>query len=225
MTNVLAPLGEFLIQAAAATRDTAIVKQVAADRSLIDRVTEVASAIIAIALVTLTIIAIPVAFHSRRTYRNVNHLLERVYSDITPIMHHANIITDNVNFITTALRTDVVKVSEALNAANARVQQTAAVAEQRMNEFNALLAVVQQEAEQVFVSTAAAVRGVRQGAATYRDRNGMDFAFDPFDVADLADDIVIQEEVNGHDRVTESPADSLTAAPRVRPRNRGVNRT
>jgi hypothetical protein len=35
-----------------------------------------------------------------------------------------------------------------------------------MNEFNALLQVVQQEAEQAFVSTASAVRGVRTGAAT-----------------------------------------------------------
>ena len=225
MTSALAPLGELLIQVAAAARDTVYMKQVAADRSIIDRVTEFASAIIAIALTTLTIIAIPVAFHSRRTYRNFNHLLERVYSDITPIMHHANVITDNVNYITTALRTDVSKVSDALNAANARVQQAAALTEQRMNEFNALLAVVQQEAEQVFVSTAATVRGVQQGAAAFRDRDGMDLAFDSFDVADLADDIVIQEEVDGHERVTEPSAGPLPAAPRVRPRHRGERRT
>jgi len=212
------------MQVAATARDTVIMKQVAADRDIVDRVTEVATMLIAISLGTLTIVAIPVAFHSRRTYRQINHLLERVYSDFTPIMHHANVITDNVNYITTSLRTDVAKVTDALNAANRRVQQAAALTEQRMNEFNALLAVVQQEAEQVFVSTAAAVRGVREGAAAFHERDGIDLAFDPFDVADLADDIATQEELDGHDRVTESPAGPLPAAPRVRPRQRGERR-
>jgi uncharacterized protein YoxC len=223
MTSVFAPIGELLIQGALAARDTVIVKQVAVDHGIFERIAEVASTIIAISLTTLTIVAIPVAFHSRRTYRRINHLLERVYGDITPIMNHANAITDNVNYITTSLRTDVRQVSDAITAANERVQQAAALTEQRMNEFNALLAVVQQEAEQVFLSTASAVRGVREGAAAFRDRDGMDFAFDSLDLADPADDIVLEEEGDGPDHSTESPA-AFPAAPRLRPRQRGPGR-
>jgi uncharacterized protein YoxC len=225
MTSALAPAGELLMQAAAAIRDTVVMKQLPPERGVVDWVVIASSTIIALTLVTLTILSIPVAIHSRRFYRTVHQLLDRVYGDITPIMRQTHNITDNVNFITTSLRADVLKVNAALTAANERVQQAAALTEQRMNEFNALLAVVQQEAEQVFVSTASAVRGVREGAASFRDGMGIDFAFDPLDAAELADDIEIQEEGDGHDRNAESSADSLAAAPRVRPRHRGQRRT
>ena len=233
MISMLAPVGQLFVQVARTAgdtamhtlRDTVIMKQVAADRGLFDRIAEVASVLIAGALLTLTVVAIPVAFHSRRTYRTISHLLDRVYDDITPIMNHANRISDNVNFITTSIRQDVVKVTETIDAANATVEQAIAVTEQRMNEFNALLAVVQQEAEQLFLSTASTVRGVREGAAVFRDREAMDFSADELDAAILADDIEIQEEGDGHDRSPQSAAQALPAAPRVRPRHRSQRRS
>jgi uncharacterized protein YoxC len=226
MTSVFAPVGHLLIQAALTARDTLLMKQVAADRGVIDRITEVASAIIAIALLTLTVVAIPVAFHSRRTYRRINHLLERVYDDITPIMNHAHSISDNVNYVTTSVRADVQKVNETINAANIRVQQALALTEQRMNEFNALLAVVQEEAEHLFLSTASTVRGVQHGAATFRDGGGMEFASVELDAADPADDFEFQEASDGYDSDPEStaPAPPAAAAPRLRPRPRGQRR-
>src|SRR3569623_1969863 len=96
-----------------------------------------------------------------------------------------------------------------------------------MGELNALLAVVQQEAEHVFVSTASTVRGVREGAAAFRHRNGMDLASDELDAADdlgAAGDIEFQEEVDGYDRKPQSAAETLPAAPRVRPRQRSARR-
>jgi uncharacterized protein YoxC len=220
MTLVLAPVADLLIQAATAARDTVLMRAVPPDRGILDRVTEVASSLIAIALLTLTIVAVPVAFHSRRTYRKIHQLLDRVYDDITPIMNHAHNVADNVNFITTSIRTDVLKVHETIDAANARVQDALALTERRMSELNALLSVVQQEAEHLFVSTASTVRGVREGAAAFRDRDGMDFASDELDAADLADDIEIQEEGDGYDRNAQSAPQALPAAPRLRPRAR-----
>lgn len=224
MITVLAPVGELLIQVATGVRDTVIMKQVAADRGLFDRIAEVASVLIALALLTLTVVAIPVAFHSRRTYRKVSHLLDRIYGDVTPIMQHANRITDNVNFITTSIRTDVAKVNEAITSANERVQQAASLTERRMNEFNALLAVVQQEAEQLFLSTASTVRGVRQGAAAFRNRQEISIAAGELDAAIPADDIELQEEGDGDDTRSESAAQAFPAAPRVRPRQRNARR-
>ena len=59
MTTLLAPVAALLHQTAAAlhdpaVRDTVLMKQVPADRGWIDRITEIASALIAIALLTLT---------------------------------------------------------------------------------------------------------------------------------------------------------------------------
>jgi hypothetical protein len=96
----------------------------------------------------------------------------------------------------------------------------------RVNEFTALLSIVQQEAEGVFVSTASTVRGVRRGAAAFQDRGGMDLASDELDVTEPADDLDFEEDTDGYDSRTESPADAggLPAAPRVRPRPRGPRR-
>ena len=44
--------------------------------------------------------------------------------------------------------------------------------EKRIEEFNALMEVVQGEAEGVFIKTAAAVRGVRQGAQALGKTSG-----------------------------------------------------
>jgi len=232
MITLLAPVGALLQQASAAlhdpaVRDTVLMKQLPADRGWMDRLTEVASVLIALSLLTLTTVAIPVAFHSRRTYRKVSHLLDRVYDDVAPIMNHARTISDNVDYVTTAIRADIQKVSTAIDQANDRVQDALAVTERRMSELNALLAVVQQEAEQLFVSTASTVRGVREGAAAFRDRDAMDFASRERDAADrddLADDIEFQEELDGYDRKPKSAAEALPAAPRVRPRQRSERR-
>ena len=79
-------------------------------------------------------------------------------------MPHASVIADNPNYGTTSLRAAVQQVNQTVTSANQRVLQAVRITERRLNEFNALLGVVQEEAEQAFVTTAAAVRGVRTGA-------------------------------------------------------------
>jgi len=232
MMTLLAPVAALLHQTAAALHDpavgdTVVMKQVAVDRGWMERVTEIVNVLIAVALLTLAIIAVPLAFHSRRMYGKVSHLLDRVYEDLTPIMNHARTIGDNVNYVTTSVRAEIHKVNSTIDEANERVQEALAATEQRMSELNALLAVVQQEAEHLFVSTASTVRGMREGAAAFRARNGMDLASDELDAADdldSADDIEFQEEVDGHDRKPQSAAETLPAAPRVRPRQRSERR-
>jgi uncharacterized protein YoxC len=225
MISVFALVGDLFVQVAGA-RDTIITKQVLADRSTLEQITATASAIMTIALLALTIVAIPVAWRLRKTYQKVDHLLDRIHGDIAPIVANAHDISDNINFITTAFRTDVAKLNETINAANDRLQRAITASERRVNEFNALLSVVQEEAEGVFVSTASTVRGVRRGAATFQDQGGMDLASDELDVADSADDLDIQEEHDVYDSRTESPTDAggSPAAPRIRPRARSSRR-
>jgi uncharacterized protein YoxC len=223
----MASLGTFLLQVATAPHDTMIVKQVLPARGIFEQITAVASAIITIAFVALLIVALPVAWHLRKMYRKVNHLLDRIHGDISPLMHHLSAIADNVNFVTASLRADMQKVNATIATANERVQEAVSVTEDRLQEFNALLAVVQEEAEQVFVSTASAVRGVRGGAAAFR-RGGMDLASEELDAAELADEIEnrleSEEEDDGHDGSSEPSAQAFSAAPRVRPRSRSGRR-
>jgi len=182
------------------------------------QVYSIATTVIALALSVLTVVAIPALWRFRRTYRKVDHLLERIYSDITPITHNANVISENLNYLTTAIRQDIQKVSATIDSANTRVEEALEMTERRVRDFNALLAVAQEEAEHLFLSTASTVRGVRYGAEAFRRRGGMDLASDELDAAGEADDLVLQEEGDGDDSSTQPATQALPAAPRVRPR-------
>jgi len=186
-----------------------------------------ATAVIMMTLLVLLIILMPIAWHFRKTYRKLNALADRVQGDIGPILRHAHDVVDNLNYITTSIRTDVQKVNATIDGANNRVRHAVLITERRLNEFNALLSVVQEEAETLFVSTASTVRGVRGGAAAFRDRSGMDLASDEADAAEPADDLDIQENGDGYDPSTEpaSPAfPTPPTAPRLTPRARNKRR-
>lgn len=219
-----------LMQFAAARGDTVIMKAVVPERGWVEQIMTVCTMVLTVSLTVLTIFAVPAAWRFRHTYKRINEFLDRIYSDVTPIMRHASTITDNVNYITTSVRADIALVNSTIASANDRLKQAVDLTEERLNEFNALLQVVQQEAEQAFISTASTVRGVRTGAAVFRDR-GMDLAseeeLDPADVADeLESQIESLEEDDGYDGDShaESPPAAFSAAPRVRPR-RGARRS
>lgn len=206
-----------------------------ASPSILQQISEIANTVIALALLVLVGIAVMFAWRARATYRKVNRVLDRIQTDIAPLVQRLAAIADDIGFVTKSIRGDVQKVNATVAAANDRVQDAVAVTEKRLHEFNALLAVVQDEAEDVFVSTAAAVRGVRGGAEAFRrggTRGGMDLASDELDAAALADEIEdhiedqmdSEEGYHGHDRTPNPSAEPLSAAPRVEPRIRGARR-
>jgi len=206
MVTEIANIGVWL-QQAAALPDTLFTKQVAATPSVFERVVAIASGLMSIALLVFTVAAVPAAWSFRKSYKRANDLLKRLYADINPLMHHASAIADNIDYITTSIRADVQMVNDTIATANERLRSAMSVTERRLQEFNALLAVVQEEAEGVFVSTASTVRGVRRGAAAFREGGGTDLAMDEGDLdddeADLMNDV---EDDNGDDSIPEASA-------------------
>ena len=201
-----------LVQAAqlAQHADTVLMRQVGQERGWFEKATTVASGLMTISLLVLTAALVPAAWNFRKSYAKVSDLLDRVYGDVNPLMRHASAIADNVNYITTSVRTDVQQINATIASANLRLQQAVALTEQRLQDFNALLEVVQQEAETMFVATASTVRGVRTGAAALHTE---DFAHD----ADALD-AMSEELLDGYDDPDEPEAG--TTRPRVRPRRR-----
>ncbi len=202
--------------------DTPVVKMLAAERTWFDTVTGIASGLMTLTLLALTIALAPAAWNFRKSHKKWSELLDRVYGDINPIVRHLSTIADNVDYITTSIRVDVQQVNQTIAGANQRLNHAVALAEQRLNEFNALLQVVQQEAEDTFVSTAATVRGVREGAATFRRQALEDHALTD---ADMMDDEPLEEELDGDDGTNdefddEPPGAIARPAPRIRPRER-----
>jgi len=204
---------EFLLQAQALP-DTIITKQVAVEQGAFTKVATVAQGLMSIAILALTVVLIPAAWNFRSSYKKVNELIDRFYGDIGPLVRNANAVADNVNYITTAIRVDVQQFNQTVTLANERLTTAVKTAERRLNELDALMRVVQREAEDAFVSTASTLRGVRAGATTLRDQveNGVNADTEHHDEDEVFDE---SEETQGDYGETES---EWHERPRVRPR-------
>ena len=229
MIEATTPVGVWLLQQAVAQRETLFTIQLPSVPSAFDRVAGVAGGLLTIAFLVFTVVAVPALWKFYQSFRRVEGLLDRVYGDINPIMRHASSIADNVDYITTSVRTDVQQINATIAAANQRLHQAVALSERRLNEFNALLEVVQQEAEQMFVSTASAVRGVRTTASAFSGASGRDGSNLASSTVNNLDRLGADEEIeleteyeetiDGYDRIA-APSENDAARPRVRPRSR-----
>ena len=154
---------ELLQQVARTLPDTIYTKQIVAEPGLWEKFVSVASGVMTITVIILTVALVPAAWNFRKSYKKVSDMLDKIYGDINPLMRHASAIADNVDYITTSIRVDVQQVSQTVAAVNQRLQEAVAGAEGRMKQLNALLDVIQEEAESAFVTTASTIRGVQTG--------------------------------------------------------------
>ena len=99
-----------------------------------------------------------------RLNKRLNAVSKTLTQSLGPVSDRARSISDNVDFITQALRTDVERLNASVRALTDRLHQASDHMEERIVEFNALMEVVQGEAEGIFIETAAVVRGVRESA-------------------------------------------------------------
>jgi uncharacterized protein YoxC len=154
---------ELLQQVARSLPDTIYTKQVVAEPGLWEKITSIASGVMTFTVIILTVALVPAAWNFRKSYKKVSDMLDKIYGDVNPLMRHASAIADNVDYISTSIRVDVQHVSQTVAAVNQRLQDALESAEDRMKQLNALLDVVQEEAESAFVTTASTIRGMQTG--------------------------------------------------------------
>jgi len=188
---------ELLQQVARSLPDTIYTKQVVAEPGAWEKITSIASGVMTFTVIILTVALVPAAWNFRKSYKKVSDMLDKIYGDVNPLMRHASAIADNVDYISTSIRVDVQQVSQTVAAVNQRLQEALESAEDRMKQLNALLDVVQEEAESAFVTTASTIRGVQ---------TGINQAFD-------------QEELFDGDYDEDRADSGEKPRPRVRPRN------
>lgn len=131
---------------------------------------DVATVLIALALLITVAILLVIALQVRKLVRKAEPLLRQVQSHVDPVMGHVRDVGENVNYMSSAIRADVQQVTELVDSTRRRLNHTADAAEHRIREFNALLGVMQEEAERLFIDTASTARGVRAGTEAYRTR-------------------------------------------------------
>ena len=184
--------------------DTIITKQVTAEPGVFQKITTIASTLMTVALFVLAVGLVPAAWNFRKTYKKVNELLDRIYGDVTPLVRSASVVAEDTREIVASLKGDARLVQQTVAAANTRLLKAVRQTEERIDQFNALLEVVQDEAESAFVSTAATVRGVRTGIGQILTNEADDGEID---------DDTSDEQPAGTGRVAEGPA-----RPRIRPK-------
>lgn len=163
-------VGALALAQAGGVTDTvvAVTTPVAEWRVWLSALTDIATLIIALAMLVAAAVLVVIALQVRRLIRKVDPLLRQVQGHIDPILGHGRDVAENVNYMSSAIRADVQHLSELVDASRQRLNRSATAAEQRIREFNALLGVMQEEAERIFIDTASTVRGVQAGTETYR---------------------------------------------------------
>lgn len=203
-------------------RDTIFVQTAPIAQSWFAKATSIAGGVMTLTLLVMAVALVPAAWNFRRTYKKTTELLDRIQADVSPLIKHAHSIADNLDYISTAIRADVGMIQDTLKNANSGIKQAVSQTEARINEFNALLDVVQGEAEGLFISTAATVRGVKTGASHLVGGDGTELASVEVDRDDL-DTPEDDEETDdyGYDDSPESDDNPDQArAPRIIRRDR-----
>jgi uncharacterized protein YoxC len=219
MSDLLAGAGTWWLQVAAAS-DTVLFRQVGGEPTGFEKVASIASGLVSIAILVLTVFLVPAAWNFRRSYAKISSMLDKVYADINPITRHLSSIADNLDYITTSIRVDVQQVNQTVAAATERMHRVMELSERRVKELNALLQVVQEEAEDTFVSAAATLRGVRAGAgALNEDALALHDEMDALDEDELDDVDDFDEELDDGNDDTFAHERPQTG-PRIRPRRR-----
>lgn len=132
----------------------------------VEILTGLATIVIALALIFVALLVIPIAIKARAAVKRLNSIAAK---DIRPILQHGEKIGENVSEMSSTVRKDVELLHGTIVDAQKKVSHAADLASDRINQFSALMELVQEEAESLFVDSASIVRGVQVGAERLRD--------------------------------------------------------
>lgn len=91
--------------------------------------------------------------------------VDRLTSDTKPLLLQASRLTEDAHDIVKTVRREVDKMADATGEISERLRDVADAAEQRIDDVNALLTVLQDQVQDTTLSAVAAVRGLRVSAA------------------------------------------------------------
>jgi uncharacterized protein YoxC len=128
----------------------------------------IAQIVLAVALLGVGVAVLMAARRVRTLIRTVEAQSQKLRVDLAPAIHNLTTVSDHAAWVTRRVRGDVERLSQGVNAATERLKGAAEQAEHRVGEFNALLGVVQEEAESLFIGGASTLRGIQAGTDTFR---------------------------------------------------------
>lgn len=169
MIPSIAPAGFSPAALAQALRDTVfVVQREPGWQTWIEALAAVSTIVVALGLLLLGFGLIFAGLKVRQLVRKVEEQAQKLRVDLAPAIASVNRVSENVGALSETVRADAARLSETVTSANEALQRATVEAERRVGEFNALIGVVQEEAERLFIGGASAVRGLQASADTFR---------------------------------------------------------
>lgn len=144
--------------------------------SFLSTVEAISTIVLGVAVLGVLIALLVVLLQLRKLTRSIGAVAKGLEKDA--VMVRVRSVAENVDFITMAVRTDIHKLNASVASLNDRLKEASVRMEERIQDFTALVEVLQTEAEDLALDTAAAVRGVRVGARSLAGK-GTDSSLDP----------------------------------------------
>lgn len=114
--------------------------------------------------------AVPALRRLSRLLSRLDRVLEASERKMEPVLDHLRRSADDLDYITSAVRSDVETVGDTVDHAARTTRELLALAEERAVEINGFLEVVQEEAEESFIATASVLRAIRGKRGKERGR-------------------------------------------------------
>lgn len=124
--------------------------------------TAVAQIVVGILVVLLLLALVLLLFRIYQAGHQLYQVVDELRNDV--LMDRARSIAGNLEHVSRSVKNESERMTASVARLSGRLQQASNRMEERIEEFNALLEVIQGEAEDVFIDTASTVRGVRRGA-------------------------------------------------------------
>ncbi len=99
----------------------------------------------------------------REPLREISNAASELNARLQPILSNIERASEQARQIASRLQTDANEVGQTVRHASASTRNVVELVEDRVAEIAALLEVVQDEAEETFLSTASLLRGLRRG--------------------------------------------------------------
>lgn len=135
-----------------------------------DVVVAVAAALVGLAFLGLVLVLVFALVQTRKIARAVEDARRRLGQDRG--VEHLRNTARHLEEISATLRDEVARVTGSVTQLSDRLTQVSDRMEERIEEFNALMEVIQAEAEEVFVDSASTARGVRRGVGRLAEPQG-----------------------------------------------------
>jgi len=126
--------------------------------------------VVALAVLVLIAALVVVMLRLSRTFGQLTASLDRFREEIHPVTERAAAIAGHLEGAAASVHDAVDEVTDTIHSANESLRDALATADARFHEIDAIVRLARDEAEDVVVGAASAVRGVRGGFSAFRHR-------------------------------------------------------